>query len=159
MAIWLGAWSGDNAGPVVGRQANRLLVSLTHSDGTFPPGIFEHGTLGKVTWYYDLYVTCLTPGARDAIAVSVDKVGDYVWSVELAEVDWEDGKSPWEPGIHLFSAMLLAPVGHQSGVIGTAVIDDALRRYRLSDFEEAGQWRARWLMEAGRDRFRRAALH
>jgi len=62
-----------------------------------------------VPWYYDLSVTCLTPGARDAIAVTVDDVGDTVWSVEVAEVDLGMGEAPWSTGVHLFSAKLLAP--------------------------------------------------
>ena len=157
MGIWLNAWSGDNAGSVIGRQPNRLLIPLTHSDGTFPPGLVEHGKLGKVEWYYGLYVTCLTPGTREAIAITADRVGDYVWSVELAEVDWDEGKAPWQPGVHLFSAMLLAPVGHQSGTIGTVVVDENVIRYDRNDFETRRGARGSWLMEAGRARLSRGA--
>jgi len=108
MGIWLGSWAGDHAGAVEGRQPNRLLISLTHTDGTFPPGLFKKGDLGGVPWYFDVNVTCLTPGVREAIATTVDDVGDYVWSIEVAEVDWSSGKAPWKPGVHLFSVMLLA---------------------------------------------------
>lgn len=128
MGIWLGSWAGDNAGIVEGRQRNRILVSLTHTDGTFPTGIFQKGDLDGIPWYFDLYVTCLTPGSRDAIAISVDDVGDYVWSVEVAEVDWGLGKAPWKPGVHLFSVMLLAGGGHQSGTIGTCIVDERVAR-------------------------------
>lgn len=125
MGIFLGAWAGDHAGSVTGRQANRLLVSLTHTDATFPTGLLQWGEFKGRRWYFNLSVTCLTPGSRPAMATAVDDVGDYVWSIEVAEVDWGDSsKSAWSSGVHLFSAMLLAPVGHQSGVIATAIIDD-----------------------------------
>jgi hypothetical protein len=133
MAIWLAGWSGDNAGAVVGRQNNRLLVSLTISDGTFPPGLFQRGDLQGTPWYFDIYVSCLTPGSRDAIAVACDQQGDsYVWSIQVAEVDWGLGKAPWQPGINLFSVMLLAAGGHQSGTIVSANIDDNLTRIDMS---------------------------
>jgi hypothetical protein len=128
MAIWIDGWKGDHAGKVVGRQTNRLLLSLTHSDASFPAGLFQKGDLGGVPWYFNLYVSCLTPGARKAIATSVDQAGDYVWSIEVAEVDWGDQKTSWTLGIHLFSAMLLAPVGHQSGTILTGIIDKDVKR-------------------------------
>lgn len=128
MGIWLGSWAGDHAGKVEGRQTNRLLVSLTHTDGTFPPGLFKKGDLGGTPWYFDVSVTCLTPGSREAIATAVDDVGDYVWSIELAEVDWGTGKKAWKPGVHLFSVMLLAAGGHQSGVIASAIVDSHVKR-------------------------------
>ena len=128
MGIWLNGWAGDHAGKVQGRQSNRLLVSLTHTDGTFPPGLFKKGDLDGTPWFFDIFVTCLTPGAREAIAIAVDDVGDYVWSIEVAEVDWGNGKSSWGPGVHLFSVMLLAGGGHQSGTMTTAIIDGGLRR-------------------------------
>lgn len=128
MGLWLNSWAGDHAGTTVGRQANRALISLTHTDGTFPPGLILKGDLGGVPYYYELYVSCLTPGARDAAAIAVDDVGDYVWSIEVAEVDWGLGKAPWQPGVHLFSVMLLAGGGHQSGTIATVIVDDKVRR-------------------------------
>jgi hypothetical protein len=128
MGMWLASWQGDHAGSVIGRQPNRILISLTHTDGTFPPGLFKQGELGGLPWYYEVNVTCLTPGTREAIATAVVDVGDYVWSVEVAEVDWGSGKLPWAAGVHLFSVMLLAGGGHQSGTIGTAIIDDEVKR-------------------------------
>ena len=133
MGIWLGSWSGDHAGKVEGRQPNRVLISLTHTDGTFPIGLFQKGDLNGTPWYYEVNVTCLTPGLRSAIATSVDKIGDYVWSVEVAEVDWGLGLAAWKPGVHLFSVMLLAMGGHPSGVIGTAVIDKNVKRIDASN--------------------------
>ena len=133
MAIWLASWAGDNAGAVIGRQNNRLLVSLTISDGTFPSGLFQRGDLNGTPWYFDIYVSCLTPGARDAIAIACDQQNDsYVWSIEVAEVDWGLGKAPWQPGINLFSVMLLAAGGHQSGTVATTTIDDNVTRIDMS---------------------------
>ena len=137
MGIWLEGWAGDHAGRVQGRQANRLLVALTHTDGTFPSGIFQKGDLDGIPWYFDMYVTCLTPGTREAIATAVDDVGDYVWSIEVAEVDWGTGKHQWDPGIHLLSVMLLAGGGHQSGTIATAVIDEGVKRIDRSQIDRS----------------------
>lgn len=67
-------------------------------------------------------MTCLTPGTRQAIATAWDDVGDYVWSVELAEVDWGEGLAPWSLA-YLFSAMLTTAGGHNTGTIATAKID------------------------------------
>ena len=128
MGIWLNCWAGDHAGKVEGRQANRILVSLTHTDATFPAGLFQKGNLGGVPYYFEVYVTCLTPGTRGAIAVAVEDVGDYVWSIEVAEFDWGTGKTAWKAGVHLFSVMLLAGGGHQSGAIATVNIDKDVKR-------------------------------
>ncbi len=135
MGIWINGWQGDHAGKVIGRQPNRLLISLTHTDGSFPTGLLEKGELDGIPWYFGVNVTCLTPGARGAVATVVEKVGDYVWSIELAEVDWGDGKAPWAEGVQLFSVMLLANGGHQSGTIATAEIDATVKRIapRLPD--------------------------
>lgn len=140
MGIWLDSWVGDHAGQVVGRQRNRLLISLTHTDGHFPAGLHQVGDFQGTPWYFNFYVTCLTPGSRDAIATAITDVGDYVWSVELAEVDWGEGLAPWEPGVHLFSSMLLAPGGQQSGTIGTAVIDESVKRIRYEPPDPAPPW-------------------
>ena len=83
------------------------------------------------------------------------QVGDYAWSVEMAEVDWGEGKAAWQAGTHLFSAMLLAPVGHQAGAIGTVIVDDGVRRVSTRDFESTLGGRRDRLEEA-RVRFARA---
>ena len=128
MGIWLQGYAGDNAGKYNGRETNRLLVALTHTDGTFPPGLFEQGSLAGIPWYFNLYVAPLMRGAREAIATTVEEVGDYVWSIEVAEVDWGSGKAAWTVGLQLFSVMLLAPGGHQSGTIASTTIDANLKR-------------------------------
>ena len=144
MGIWLGAWAGDHAGTVEGRQPNRLLFSLTHTDATFPSGIHQKGDLYGTTWYFNMYVTCLTPGTREAVAIAVDDIGDYVWSVEVAEMDWGGNKDPWKPGIHLFSVMLLANGGHQSGAIATVIIDDNVKRLDTKRDPIHEWWRHDW---------------
>lgn len=130
MGIWLNGWDGDHAGKVVGRQTNRILVSLTHTDATFPTGLFKTAQLGGLTVYPDVNVICLTPTSREAMATSVEQVGGYVWSIEAVEVDWGTGKKPWKLGVNLFSVMLLASVGHQSGTIATVVIDKHVKKIK-----------------------------
>jgi hypothetical protein len=139
MSIWLHGWAGDHAGKVEGRQLNRLLVALTRTEGTpIPSALHTKGDLDGIPWYYGINVTCLTPGARDAIATAVDLVGDYVWSIEVAETDWGVGKKdPWTPGVHLFSVMLVnlnELITYPSGTITTAVIGDKVVR---ADFSAA----------------------
>jgi hypothetical protein len=94
--------------------------------------------LGGIPWYFDTYVTCLTRGSRDAIATTVEEVGNYVWSIEVAEVDWNVGKAAWKVGTHLFSVMLLAAGGHQSGVIATVLIDKNVKKIKPA-LEEAAR--------------------
>lgn len=150
MAIWLNAWSGDNAGKVEGREAYRALVSLTHSEGDFPAGLFQTGDLDGTTWYYNFYATCLTPGSMAAIVTKVEDVGDYVWSVEVTPHDWGDkSRKPWAPGVHLFSLMLLAPGGNQSGTIASVIVGPKAKKpLRLS---EAGTFA---MLETTRKRMR-----
>jgi len=38
------------------------------------------------------------------------------------------GKLPWNPGVQLFSMILLGGGGHQSGTIGTVVVDSDVTR-------------------------------
>lgn len=133
MGIWLGGWAGDHSGPIDGRQPNRLLLSLTTTDASSPSGLFHRASLYGHSWYPDLYTRCLTPSTRLAIATAVDSVADYIWSVELAEVDWGDGRGPWKPGVHLFSVMLMAPIGHQFSVILTALVTDKVHRIDLRE--------------------------
>ena len=128
MGIWLDGWAGDHAGKIHGRQPNRLLVALTHTDGTFPIGLIQKIDDHGLPDYPGVYVACLTPGARDATATAVDNVSGYVWSIEVAEVDYGTGKTPWQTDTHLFTVMLLAPGGHQTATITTALINDGVRR-------------------------------
>jgi hypothetical protein len=149
MAIWLEAWSGDNAGAIGGREHNCLLVSLTHTDGTFPSGLIQHGMLGGQNYWFDISVTNLTRGARPAIVTDAEMIGDYVWSLRLAEVDFGDpGRKRWPTGTQLFSVMMLGGGGSQSGAIGTAIIDDDVTRIDATKetiFGEGG-----WPMKMGR---------
>jgi hypothetical protein len=143
MGFWLEGWSGDNAGKVVGRAANRLLVTITHTDGTFPTGYYKKGDLFGTPWHYETLVTCLTPGAREAIATSVEAVNNepYVLSIELAEVDYGGNKTAWEPGVHLFSVRLVGTNGNQATALTSAIIDDRLKRVDLSLLSKvAGPW-------------------
>jgi hypothetical protein len=124
MAFAITGFAADHAGTLVGREPYRALVSLTHSDGDFPAGLFQTGDLDGITWYYNFSATCLTRGSLPAIVTKVEDIGDYVWSVEVTPHDFGGGDSgtAWAPGIHLFSLMLLAPGGHQSGTIASVII-------------------------------------
>ena len=76
-------------------------------------------------------------------------MGDYVWSIEVAEVDWGAGRDPWKPGVHLFSVMLLAAGGHQSGTIATALIDADVKRVK-PDLSVAARFAAEGSARQGR---------
>jgi hypothetical protein len=125
VGFWLDGWAGDNAGKVVGREPNTLLVAVTTTDYTLPPGgLFKKGYLDGVPYYYECWVDCLTPNARPAIATNVAFLGT-VYAIEVMEMDWGDGKDPWAPGVHLFSVGL-GEEGTESATLATAVIDDNL---------------------------------
>jgi hypothetical protein len=134
MSNWLASWAGDNAGPVVGRQNNRLLVSLTTQDGTIPSGLFQqNSTVFGTPWFFELYVNNLAPGSRDAIAIACDDLSyGFAWSIEVAEVDYGLGKAPWQPGVNLFSVLLFAPGGVASATIATTTVDDKVTRIDFS---------------------------
>lgn len=129
MGIWLDAWAGDHAGKVEGRQPYRALISLTHIDGDFPLALVQSGDLDGTTWFFNISATCLTPGSMSAIVIKCEDVGDYVWSLELTP--WNFGgsqKTPWGPGVHLFSIMMLGDAGSQSGTIATVVVPAKIRK-------------------------------
>jgi hypothetical protein len=108
---------------MIGRQPYRALVSLTHSDGDFPAALFQFGDLDGTNWYYNISATCLTPGSKAAIVTKVDDLGGYVFSLEMTPWDFGGSQAAaWEPGVHLFSIMMWAPGGHQSGTIATVVV-------------------------------------
>lgn len=139
MGIWLNGWAGDHAGQVEGREPYRALVALTHTNGQFPSGLFQFGDLEGKSWYYNIYATCLTPGSKSAIVTKVDDVGDYVWSLEMTPWEWgNDQLAPWQAGVHLFSIMMLADGGSQSGTIATVVVPsrraDIVKPFKFSQF-------------------------
>jgi len=88
--FWLEGFTGDNAGDIVGRRPNTLLVTYTSDGEEFPDGFWEKGeALEGMPWYWMIGVACLTPGARSAIAIHVEKV-DYLdgYAIEVAEIEW-----------------------------------------------------------------------
>jgi hypothetical protein len=139
MAIWLNAWAGDNAGNVMGRQPYRALVALTITDGSWPVALVQSGDLEGTPWFFNIYATCLTPGSMSAVVTDVEFVGDYVYSLKVQP--WQFGdeqKAAWEPGVHLFSIMMLGGGGSQSGAIASVVVPDEhakiARPFKFSDF-------------------------
>jgi hypothetical protein len=81
------AWAGDNAGDVVGREPNQLLIALT--DMPLYSWLFSTTDYDGVPMYAYVRVTCLTPGARRAFATQVRNVGaNSVLSIEPAQIDW-----------------------------------------------------------------------
>jgi hypothetical protein len=139
MAIWLDAWRGDNAGAVEGRRNYRALISLTHTDGTWPVALAQSGDFEGMKWYFNIYATCLTHNAMSAIVTKVEDIGDYVYSLEMTPWHFgNDGKDPWSPGVHLFSIMMLGGGGSQSGTIASVIVpskkSDVRRPSKFSEF-------------------------
>ena len=159
MGFSLEGWTGDNAGEIVGRKPNTLLITLT-TDGSYfvdwPEGLYQKGeALGGVPWYYNIGVACLTPGARSAIAAHVEFIKDAdAYAIEVAEIEWggEEELKPWEPGVHLFAVEMWAFQGPASATtLATAVIHPSLRRVNLT---EGGQAVSALLSQAERIRRR-----
>ena len=142
MAIWLDAWRGDNAGAVVGRQNYRALISLTHTDGSWPVALVQSGEFEGMQWYFNISATCLTPNAMSAIVTDVEHIGDYVYSLEMTPWHFgNDGKQPWAPGVHLFSVMMLGGGGSQSGTIASVIVPskkaELKKAFKFSEFAAA----------------------
>ena len=145
MAFWLDRWAGDHAGNVVGREPNTLLVAVTTDAPMLPAGLFQKGDLDGIPWYWNCWVECLTPNARDAIATKITSTGN-VFAIEVREIDWGEGKDPWAPGVHLFSVDLLADEGNRSATIATAVISDSDKQFRLAPEQLEAVGPALWSM-------------
>lgn len=152
MTFSLEGWAGDNAGLVTGREANRLFLSVSHTDATVPAGLFQGQLFGGVPYYPFIYVTCLTPGARHAIAITSQIVDSNVWYIEVAEVDFLMGRDPWATGVHLFALRLGSGAESQCTFL-TAVIDDNVRRlvYEPPPQEPWFDWMARLQLSGSPD--------
>jgi hypothetical protein len=153
MAFWLEGWSGDNAGEVIGREANSLLVAFTTEGGEYPPGLFLQSDALGFTSYYECFVECLTPNARSAIATDISIAGGGLVTIRLAELDLGASKEPWAKGIHLFGVSLYDK-GNESTTFATALITGEVPSFKP---KRSGLWmfsrsRAAGLRDAGAER-------
>jgi hypothetical protein len=144
VGLWINGWAGDNAGNIVGRQPNTLLIAATTTAPTRrrPRGLSPRGTkdLGDGVFVnFWCHVECLTPNSWYAYATKVTRPHYYVCEIELMEVAASDplggGGEPWGPGVHLFSVSVededergVVNFDNVSTTIATAVIDDKVAR-------------------------------
>jgi hypothetical protein len=144
MGIWLEGWAGDHAGQVDGRQPNRLLVAVTQTDLDFIDGFFDHEDeiFGGVPWYLNIHVSCLTPSSRFAIAVGIHDIGERLYSIEVAEVDFGNATdSPWKSGVHLFSLHLYSHnYWGDASTITTVIVDDKVKRIDTQNLGGPPKW-------------------
>jgi len=136
MPRWLKGWAGDNAGEVVGREPNRLLISITMEGLGYPDGLLQREEIGEFTVYPNCDVDCLTPNAGRAAAINVELRAGNVLAIGLAQLGLGDPE-PWDPGVPLF-AVTLGSEGNVSSTIATAVITDELPHIDLRRFEISG---------------------
>jgi hypothetical protein len=147
MGYWLEGWTGDNAGPTVGRKPNTLLVTEIASEGHKTTAFRYSVQVQGKPWYPYLYVSCLTPGAKEAVVTGVEgNVGGYfsVWSVELTEADFGVGDH-WTSGVHIFSvAVNVSNVGGAerpfATTLATAVIDERVPKVDFNEPGVAAEW-------------------
>jgi hypothetical protein len=140
MPFWLESWAGDNAGEVVGREPNMLLISITTEGLGYPLGLFQNSKIGGFRVYPNCYVDCLTPNAGSAAAIDVESRAGNVFAIGLAQLGFGDPE-PWDPGVHLF-AVSLGREGNESSTIATAVITDEVPHVDLrSEFSGSTMWR------------------
>lgn len=136
MSFWLESWAGDNAGDVIGREPNTLLISMTTEGTGYPPGLFQSTEIGGLRVFPNCSVDSLTPGAGSVAAINVESRTGNVFAIGLAQIGF--GKSePWAPGVHLFGVTLLGG-GAESSTIATAVIDHDVPQIDFSDFMPSG---------------------
>jgi hypothetical protein len=136
MGFWLNGFQGDNAGAIVGRVPNQLVVAFTTSGDAYLSNFeLEHYEWQGQQVYADIEVQCLTPGTNPALAVNVQQK-ESVLLIGLAQ--WDAGQTPWAPAVHLFSVGLngngstIDSYG-SSFVIVTAVIDNNLPTITFDD--------------------------
>lgn len=149
MGYWLTGWTGDNAGEVIGREPNTLLVAESASDAQWSSAfMYPVQVQGRKEYPY-LYVDCLTPGSRRVRVWEAKRISSswnaLAWSLELVEVDMGDDKAPWEPGVHVFSLGVSSSVNFKPGfaplatTLATAVIE-RVRKVDLTSPGEAIAW-------------------
>ncbi len=136
MPFWLESWAGDNAGKVVGREPNRLLISITTEGIGYPLELFQKQTIGKFTVYPNCDVVCLTPNAGRTAAIDVELRVGNVLAIGLAQLARGDPE-PWDPGVHLF-VVTFASAGNMSSTIATAVITEKVPHIDLRNVEISG---------------------
>jgi len=84
VAFWLSSWANDNGGPVVGRQHNRLLVSLTTDDILLPAGLFQKGDLNGVN-LFSLTLDTPAPGLVISATIATAIIDDIVTRINASD--------------------------------------------------------------------------
>jgi hypothetical protein len=141
VALFLNGWAGDHAGGVVGRKPNTLLIAMTLTEHSrYPRGLDERARFGRTTAVYPFWrVDCLTPNANEALVTNATETHN-TWEIEVAEVDWEDNRDSWAPGVHLFGVQLYDGLSGFSTAIATAVINEDVTRLDPKKIEVSEIW-------------------
>lgn len=122
MPFWLDSWAGDNAGKIVGREPNKLLITVTVENAQLPSGLFQGTEIGGHQVYPYCWVDCLTPNVGNVYAIDVKPLEGTVFSIGVAQIG-SGAPKPLTPGVHLFSVGL-GGGGSQAATIATAIIDE-----------------------------------
>jgi len=121
MAFTLHGWAGDFTAEVPGRKPLEAWVTITYTEGDLPLALFETGDLDGTTWFYNMYVHCLTPGAPKFIVTGVDYGGDH-YALTLLPWTFSGGeKKALKAGVHLFTVRCLSPGANDSGTFATVI--------------------------------------
>ena len=121
MAFTLHGWAGDFTAEVPGRKPLEALVTISFTDADLPLALFETGDLDGTTWFYNMYVHCLTPGAPKFIVTAVDYSGDH-YALTLVPWNFSGGeKKALKQGVHLFTVRCLSPGGNDSATFATVI--------------------------------------
>jgi hypothetical protein len=145
MSIWLTGWTGDNAASlVVGRKRNTLLIGFSSSDHGIPQlSDWDQPTYetNGIKYYDSVWVSCLTPGARDAVVTGIEQTA-FSFAFRVTQVERDDGKNPWEPGVHVFTVTLSEAVSpNWCTTLATAVIPSKIDLLLdLTDASVAVDW-------------------
>jgi hypothetical protein len=134
MAFTLHGWAGDFTAEVPGRKPLEALVTISFTESDLPLALFESGDLDGTTWFYNIYVHCLTPGAPKFIVTAVDYSGDH-YALTLLAWSFSGGeKKALKAGVHLFTVRCLSPGGNDSGTFATVLVPLKLKApFQLSE--------------------------
>lgn len=118
---WTG-FTGDGAATYAARKPNTALISTTVWDGDhwIGPGTLESVVIDGQTIYPNIWVDCLTPGARMAVVTDVD-LGSGALQLEVSPLVFADSGEDWAPGVHLF-AFAVGHGGQQTETVATVVV-------------------------------------
>lgn len=136
MTWWLDGWTGDNAGPVQGREFYRAFVRVV-VDGPQQPQQFckKTTTVGGIKYHSDMWAAFLGGLPVYALVTDVKFLAGWSMSLEVTPVGTGHQKVELTPGVHLvaisaFEQIMTSPTSgwnHRTTTFASVIVPEKAR--------------------------------